>query len=138
MHEGFSMLRIEAVASQPCPAASTPVPLSRRAAADLDARCEKFLATQFGLRIDFACEAALATLRGWGLVTGDSSAELTAVPLPAALAALRAAWEGSIDLPGGKRAPSLAKLQADGLGAADAAVKPSPRSKNIFRRLLAS
>lgn len=64
------------------------------------------------------------------------------MPLLAALAALRAAWEGNIDLPGGRKVPSLTQLQAAATaaeapaGGADA--KPSPKGKSLFRRLLAS
>lgn len=46
----------------PCP------PSSSAAAAELDERCEAFLARQFGLRIDFTTEAAVPALASWGLV----------------------------------------------------------------------
>ena len=64
------------------------------AAAELDAACESFLATQFGSRIDFCCEEALPALLKWGLAAEGAGGGLTAAPLPEALRRLDEVWDG--------------------------------------------
>ena len=71
-------------------------------AGELDARCETFLSSQFGVSIDFTTEDALPTLLEWGLITTTATtALLSAAPLQEGLMKLDAVWDNLYSFTGG-------------------------------------
>ena len=72
---------------------------STAAEPDLDTKCERLLRRHFNLPLDFTAEQAIPALGKWGLVVRQADGRLHAQPLPAALAALDAVWDGIYDFP---------------------------------------
>lgn len=72
---------------------------STAAEPDLDTKCERLLRRHFNLPLDFTAEQAIPALGKWGLVVRQADGQLHAQPLPAALAALDAVWDGIYDFP---------------------------------------
>lgn len=66
--------------------------------AALDAKCESFLHRQYGLKIDFAAEQALDTLKTWGIVKSDASTgTVSAVSISEATTKVDAVWDSIFD-----------------------------------------
>ena len=63
-------------------------------AAELDAKCEKFLERAFSLRLDFKMDSSLPSLLDWGLAAREADGRIRAVPVEQALCALDAVWDG--------------------------------------------
>ena len=61
--------------------------------AELDARCESFLSTQFGISLDFTTEDALPALQEWGMIESSEGGTVVALPLQQALLSLDNAWD---------------------------------------------
>ncbi|EFN53569.1 hypothetical protein CHLNCDRAFT_136731 [Chlorella variabilis] len=83
-------------------------------AEELDDACERFLATQFGCKIDFCCEEALPAILKWGLVWEEGLNLLIAVPLPEALKKLDEVWDAIHDFKGSAKAVMQKASQAAG------------------------
>lgn len=87
--------------------------------ADLDTKCERLLRRRFSLPLDFTAEQAIPALCKWGLVACLPDGRLHAQPLPAALTALDAVWDGIYDFPAVRDVASSAGNEAAGPVAAD-------------------
>lgn len=81
---------------------------------DLDTKCERLLRRRFSLPLDFTAEQAIPALCKWGLVARLPDSRLHAQPLPAALAALDAVWDGIYDFPAVREAASSAGRETGG------------------------
>lgn len=67
---------------------------------ELDHRCERLLARQWGQTLDFTAEDALPTLRKWEMVVPGPGGTCRAEPLKVALEKLDAIWDGLFDYSG--------------------------------------
>lgn len=106
----------------------------------LDDRCEGFLSRQFGLKLDFTCDEALAKLKEWGLVHGADEA-LTAVPLEEALKKLDRVWDNwyngstaTAATPAPHKDPQSI-VEASHVAGDSGRASASPKSKGFFSRL---
>lgn len=111
---------------------------STAAEPDLDTKCERLLRRHFNLPLDFTAEQAIPALGKWGLVVRQADGRLHAQPLPAALAALDAVWDGIYDFPAatstatsagtdvgraaGAAGHAAASVEMDGAGSAEGGV----------------
>lgn len=124
--DGMSRQRVREILICYCILLDSQKPLT---AGELDAACERFLATQFGCKIDFCCEEALPAILKWGLAAEDKAGALTAVPLPKALQRLDEVFDNIFSFSGSAKA-ILAKAAsaADGSAAAAAVAETAASS----------
>lgn len=84
---------------------------------ELDARCEDFLHTEYGLAVDFTTEDALPTLLEWGLAEALPGGGVQALPLSQALVKLDSVWDSLYAFPSSSTPASAAATAVMNTGA---------------------
>jgi Protein of unknown function (DUF3754) len=109
---------------------------------ELDAKCESFLSSQFGLTVDFTTEDALPPLLEWGLVIAENPAVVNgpvkALPLSQGMAKLDSAWDNLFSLTAAGVAKATAPNALGGGTAAGDAIETLKSQSSVLGRVLST